>query len=81
MSRTYIPTISVTAEMTRKITAALQPAYEIRAILTETVLPPERVELGTRLAEIWAADPLTEEEHALLNNRDRTPHEPMSLDE
>ncbi|MGW5383969.1 FitA-like ribbon-helix-helix domain-containing protein [Nocardia sp. NPDC003963] len=54
---------------------------EIRAIITETVLPPGRVKLGTLLAEIWAADPLTDEEHALFNNRDRTATEPISFDE
>jgi len=54
---------------------------EMRAILTDAVQPAERVKLGSRLAEIWAADPLTDEEHALLNNRDHTPHEPMEFAE
>jgi len=53
---------------------------EIRAILTDAVQPPDRIKLGTRLAEIWAQNPLTEEEHAALDNRDRTPHEPMKFD-
>jgi hypothetical protein len=44
------------------------------------VQPPERIKLGTRLAEIWHATPLTEEEHAALDNRDRTPAEPPRFD-
>lgn len=54
---------------------------EIRAILTDAVQPAERVKLGTRLTEIWCDDPLTDEEHAQLNNRDRTPAEPIRFDE
>ncbi|WP_306363931.1 Arc family DNA-binding protein [Nocardia sp. CC227C] len=52
---------------------------EIRAILTEAVQPPDRIKLGTYLAQVWGQDPLTEEEHAALDNRDRTPHEPMEF--
>ncbi|HEY5855511.1 MAG TPA: plasmid stabilization protein [Aldersonia sp.] len=54
---------------------------EMRAILTDAVQPAERIKLGSMLAEIWAADPLTEDEHAALDNRDRTPHEPMEFAE
>lgn len=54
---------------------------EIRAILTEAVQPPGRIKLGTQLAEIWGDDSLSEEEHALLDTRDRAPHEPMELGE
>ncbi|MEE3853512.1 Arc family DNA-binding protein [Gordonia sp. LSe1-13] len=54
---------------------------EIRAILTDAVQPPGRIKLGTQLAEIWATEPFTEEEHAQLDNRDRTHHEPMEFGE
>ncbi|HMS77315.1 FitA-like ribbon-helix-helix domain-containing protein [Gordonia sp. (in: high G+C Gram-positive bacteria)] len=54
---------------------------EMRAILAEAVQPRDRVRLGSMLAEIWSEDPLTDDEHAILNSRDRTPHEPMDLTE
>ncbi|WP_280462731.1 FitA-like ribbon-helix-helix domain-containing protein [Nocardia carnea] len=53
---------------------------EIRAILTAAVQPPERVKLGSMLTAIGREIALTDEEHALLNNRDRTPHEPPRFD-
>ncbi|WP_446225398.1 FitA-like ribbon-helix-helix domain-containing protein [Nocardia sp. IBHARD005] len=54
---------------------------EMRAILTDAVQPTERIKLGTRLAEIWAADPLSDDELALLNNRDHSPAEPWEFGE
>ncbi len=54
---------------------------EIRAILTNAVQPPGRIKLGTQLAQIWSADPLTDDEHDELDNRDRTPHQPMEFGE
>lgn len=52
---------------------------EMRAILTDAVQPAQRIKLGSMLAEIWADDPVTDDEHAMLNNRDHTPHEPMKF--
>lgn len=52
---------------------------EMRAILTDAVQPAERIKLGSMLAEIWADDPVTDDEHAMLNNRDHTPHKPMEF--
>jgi plasmid stability protein len=54
---------------------------EIRAILTDAVQPAERIKLGSRLAEIWREVPLTEEEHAAFDNRDRSPAEPLEFGE
>ncbi|WP_282784601.1 Arc family DNA-binding protein [Nocardia sp. CC201C] len=53
---------------------------EMRAILAEAVQPPERIKLGSMLAEIGRELALTDEEHALLDNRDRTPAEPLEFD-
>ncbi|MGQ4598088.1 FitA-like ribbon-helix-helix domain-containing protein [Nocardia sp. R6R-6] len=53
---------------------------EIRAILTDAVQPPERVKLGSMLTAIGREIALTVEEHALLDNRDRIPAEPMEFD-
>lgn len=55
---------------------------EIRAILEEAVLPPERVQLGTLLVSIAReAEALTDEEHALLDSaRDKTPAKPLRFE-
>ncbi len=54
---------------------------EIRAILESTVRPPERLRLGTALAELGRRAGLTEEDFAVFEQgRDRTPAEPMRFD-
>ena len=52
---------------------------EIRAILENIVMPPERVKLGSLLVSIAReAGGLTDEEHAVFESvRDKTPAEPM----
>lgn len=50
---------------------------EIRAILETVVRPPERIHVGTALAELGRRVGLTEEDVAVLEQgRDRTPAEP-----
>ena len=54
---------------------------EIRANLVSTVRPPERLRLGTALAELGRRAGLTEEDFAVFEQgRDRTPAEPMRFD-
>ncbi|MQY20529.1 FitA-like ribbon-helix-helix domain-containing protein [Nocardia macrotermitis] len=53
---------------------------EMRAILADAVQPPDRVELGAMLTAVGREIALTDEEHALLDNRDRTPAEPPGFD-
>lgn len=53
---------------------------ELRLIITEAVQPAERVKLGSLLAEIGRELELTDEEHAALTTRDRTPAEPMEFE-
>lgn len=54
---------------------------EIRDILESTVRPPERLRLGTALAELGRRVGLTDEEMAAVEGaRDRTPAEAMRLD-
>ena len=51
---------------------------EIRDILESTVRPPERLRLGTALAELGRRVGLTDDEAEHLNQlRDKTPAEPM----
>ena len=45
---------------------------EVRAILQEAVKPPERLRLGSWLAEIGRQVRLTDEEVALINARDKS---------
>ncbi|WP_433567043.1 FitA-like ribbon-helix-helix domain-containing protein [Nocardia sp. CA-151230] len=54
---------------------------EIRAILTEAVQPAERIKLGSMLADIGRDIELTDEEHAALTARDRSPAEPLEFDQ
>ncbi len=54
---------------------------EVRAILEESVKPQGRLKLGSRLAEIGRKVRLTDEEVALINQRDRSLPRPMSFDE
>lgn len=54
---------------------------EIRAILETTVRPPERVRLGTALAELGRRVGLTNEDFAVLEHvRDTTPAEPVKFE-
>ena len=54
---------------------------ELRVIITEAVQPPERTKLGSLLVEIGREVELTDDEHAGLTARDRTPAEPVEFDE
>ncbi len=45
---------------------------EVRAILQEAVKPPERLRLGSWLAEIGRQVRLTDEEVAMINARDKS---------
>jgi antitoxin FitA len=54
---------------------------EIRDILNQAVLPPQRVKLGSLLAEIAREAELTDEEIAVFTEaRNEEPSEPMSFD-
>ena len=54
---------------------------EIRDILESTVRPPERLRLGTALAELGRRVGLTDDEAEHLNQlRDETPAEPMRFE-
>lgn len=54
---------------------------EIRAILETTVRPPERLRLGTALAELGRQAGLTNEDFAVFELvRDKMPAEPMSFE-
>ena len=54
---------------------------EIRDILEEAVRPPQRVQLGSLLAEIGREAGLTKEDRAIFDAvRDKTPSEPMSFE-
>jgi len=54
---------------------------EIRAILEATVLPAERLRIGTALAELGRKVGLTNKELAALGKaRKRAPAEPMELE-
>lgn len=55
---------------------------EIRAVLTEAVMPPERIRLGSLLNAIARdAGGLSDEEAEHINQlRDRTPAEPMRFE-
>jgi antitoxin FitA len=54
---------------------------EIRNILEATVMPPERIKLGTLLAQIGREVGLTEEDCSVFDQvRDRTPSEPLSFE-
>ncbi|WP_405138410.1 FitA-like ribbon-helix-helix domain-containing protein [Nocardia sp. NBC_01388] len=53
---------------------------EIRAILTDAVQPAERIKFGSMLAAAGREIQLTDEEHAALSNRDRTPAEPLEFE-
>lgn len=53
---------------------------ELRAIITEAVQPPERVKLGSLLAQIGRELELTDEEHSGMTVRDHTPVEPLEFD-
>jgi antitoxin FitA len=54
---------------------------EIRDILELTVRPPERLRLGTALAELGRRVGLTDDDIAALEQmRDKTPAEPVSFE-
>ena len=54
---------------------------EVRAILENVVMPPDRVKLGTLLFEMGRRAELTDEEVAMFDAvRDRTPAEPISFE-
>lgn len=54
---------------------------EIRDILETTVRPPERLRLGTALAELGRRAGLTDEDFAAFEQvRDKTPAEPVSFE-
>jgi plasmid stability protein len=54
---------------------------EIRDILETTVRPPERLRLGTALAELGRRAGLTDEDFAVFEQaRARSPAEPMSFE-
>ena len=53
---------------------------EVRAILESVVAPPERVKLGSMLAEIGQAVQLSDAEVDLLNERDRGAPEPVDFE-
>jgi plasmid stability protein len=54
---------------------------EIRDILEQTVMPPDRVKLGTLLADIGREAGLTEEDWAIFDSvRDKTPSEPPNFE-
>ena len=54
---------------------------EIRDILESTVRPPERLRLGTALAELGRRVGLTDEDIAAIEKvRDKTPAEPVSFE-
>ncbi|NKY53927.1 FitA-like ribbon-helix-helix domain-containing protein [Nocardia vermiculata] len=53
---------------------------EMRAILTDTVQPPERIKLGSLLfAGISDENRLTDDERETYFGRDRTPSEPVEF--
>ncbi len=53
---------------------------EVRAILETTVRPPERLRVGTALAELGRRAGLTNEDFAVFEQvRDKSPAEPMSF--
>lgn len=54
---------------------------EIRDILETTVRPPERLRLGTALAELGRRAGLTNEDFAVFEQvRDKTPAEPVKFE-
>jgi plasmid stability protein len=54
---------------------------EIRTILETTVCPPERLRLGTALAELGRRAGLTDEDFAVFEQvRDQTPAMPMRFE-
>lgn len=54
---------------------------EIRDILETTVRPPERLRMGTALAELGRRAGLTDEDFAVFEQvRDKTPAEPVSFE-
>lgn len=54
---------------------------EVRAILEESVKPQGRLKLGSLLADIGRRAKLTDEEIALINQRDRSLPRPLSFEE
>lgn len=54
---------------------------EIRDILETTVRPPERLRMGTALAELGRRAGLTDEDFAVVEQvRDKIPAEPVSFE-
>ncbi len=54
---------------------------EIRKILEAAVCPPQRLRLGSALAELGRRIGLTDDDIAAMNElRDRTPNEPMKFE-
>lgn len=54
---------------------------EIRAIIETTVRPPERLRMGTALAELGRRAGLTDEDFTVIEQvRDQTPAEPMRFE-
>ncbi len=53
---------------------------EVRAILEEAVKPPGRLKLGSRLLQIGQQIQLSDEEIEQINQRDRSPVQPISFE-
>lgn len=53
---------------------------EIREILEAAVRPPQRIRLGTALAELGRQVGLTVEDLAVLEARDKRPAEPVTFE-
>ncbi|MDK9702234.1 MAG: plasmid stability protein [Sulfuritalea sp.] len=65
----------------RAATHARSTEAEIRDILEMTVRPPERLRLGTALAELGRRAGLTDDDIAALEQvRDKTPSEPVRFE-
>ncbi len=65
----------------RTVTHARSTEAEIRDILETTVCPPQRLLLGTALAELGRRAELADEDIATLAQwRDKTPAEPVRLE-
>jgi plasmid stability protein len=65
----------------RAATHSRSTEAEIRDILEATVRPPERLRLGTALAQLGRRAGLTDEDFAAIERaRDKTPAEPSRLE-
>ncbi len=84
MAAVTIRNLSEEAHRALKVRAAQHnrsTEAEMRAILEEAARPPERLRLGTALAEVSRQMGLTNEDvEALEQVRDRRPAEPMTFE-